>query len=58
MKLSLYFKRYKKDTKGINPSNNPYVFENMFRGNPYIKEVSNPHTKVQQFIVIMQFRIR
>jgi hypothetical protein len=40
MKLNLYFKRYKKDTKGINPSNNPYVFENMFRGNPYIKEVS------------------
>ena len=40
MILSLYFKRYKKDTKGINPLNNPYVFENMFRGNPYIKEVS------------------
>ena len=35
-----YSYRNKKDIKATNPSNNPYVFENMFRGNPYIKEVS------------------
>ena len=40
MKLNLSLKKYKKDTKVTNSSNNPYVFENMFRGNPYIKEVS------------------
>jgi len=35
-----YHYRSKKDTKVVNPTDNPYVFESMFRGNPYIKEVS------------------
>ena len=36
----IHYRRYTKDTKVINPMDNPYVFEKMFRGNPYIKEVS------------------
>ena len=36
----LYGKKYSKNTKGNNPTDNPYVFEKMFRGNPYIKEVT------------------
>ena len=32
--------RNKKETKVINPLDNPYVFRYMYRGNPYIKEVS------------------
>lgn len=35
-----YRRRYAEDTKVVNPMDNPYVFEKMFRGNPYIKEVS------------------
>ena len=38
--INKFHHRYKKNTKVTNYSNNPYVFENMFRGNPYIKEVS------------------
>ena len=40
MKLNFYFKTYNEETNVTNSLNNPYVFENMFRGNPYIKEVS------------------
>ena len=36
----VYGKKYRKNTKGNNPTDNPYVFEKMFRGNPYIKEVT------------------
>ena len=36
----IHYRRYTKDTKVVNPMDNPYVFEKMFRGNPYIKEVS------------------
>lgn len=36
----VYGKKYRKNAKGNNPTDNPYVFEKMFRGNPYIKEVS------------------
>ena len=36
----VYGKKYSKNTKGNNPTDNPYVFEKMFRGNPYIKEVT------------------
>ena len=36
----IHYRRYIKDTKVVNPMDNPYVFEKMFRGNPYIKEVS------------------
>lgn len=36
----IYFRRYTKDSKMSTSMNNPYVFENMFRGNPYIKEVT------------------
>lgn len=32
--------KYKKDTMGKNPIENPYVFAKLFRGNPYIKEVT------------------
>ena len=32
--------RYSKDTKVCTPSDNPYVFAKMYRGNPYIKEMS------------------
>ena len=32
--------RNKKEAKVINPLDNPYVFRYMYRGNPYIKEVS------------------
>jgi len=35
----IHYRRYTKDTKVVNPMDNPYVFEKMFRGNPYIKEV-------------------
>ena len=35
----IHYKKNVKDTKVVNPMNNPYVFESMFRGNPYIKEV-------------------
>lgn len=35
----IHDRRYIKDTKVVNPMDNPYVFEKMFRGNPYIKEV-------------------
>ena len=40
MKFNFCLKRYKEDTKCSNSLNNPYVFAKMFRGNPYIKEVS------------------
>ena len=33
-------RRYSKNTKVCNSLDNPYVFAKMFRGNPYIKEVS------------------
>lgn len=36
----IHDRRCIKDTKVVNPMDNPYVFEKMFRGNPYIKEVS------------------
>ena len=32
--------KHKKDIKGKNPIENPYVFAKLFRGNPYIKEVT------------------
>ena len=40
MKLNFYFKTYNEETNVTNSLNNPYVFAKMFRGNPYIKEVS------------------
>lgn len=39
MKSRLLNREYKKDIKIFNSLDNPYVFESMFRGNPYIKEV-------------------
>ena len=36
----ILYRRYSKDTKVCNSSGNPYVFAKMYRGNPYIKEVS------------------
>ena len=36
----MFFRRYEEDIKVSNPQDNPYVFEKMFRGNPYIKEVT------------------
>ena len=39
--ICVYYKRrYSRNTKACNPFENPYVFAKMFRGNPYIKEVS------------------
>ena len=38
--INKFHHRYKKNTKVTNYSNNPNVFENKLRGNPYIKEVS------------------
>ena len=39
--ICVYHKRrYSIDINACNPSDNPYVFANMYRGNPYIKEVS------------------
>ena len=37
--LKFHFKN-RTETKVCNPSDNPYVFAKMYRGNPYIKEVS------------------
>lgn len=36
----IHYRRYTQDTKVVNPTDNPYVFAKMFRGNPYIKEVT------------------
>ena len=39
--MSLLFnQKYSKNTKMVNSLDNPYVFAKMYRGNPYIKEVS------------------
>ena len=38
--VKMFFRRYEEDIKVSNPQDNPYVFEKMFRGNPYIKEVT------------------
>ena len=40
-RMSLLFnQKYSKNTKIVNSLDNPYVFAKMYRGNPYIKEVS------------------
>ena len=40
-RMSLLFnQKYSKNTKMVNSLDNPYVFAKMYRGNPYIKEVS------------------
>lgn len=36
----LFNQKYSKNTKMVNSLDNPYVFAKMYRGNPYIKEVS------------------
>lgn len=33
-------RQYSKEIKGKNPIENPYVFAKLFRGNPYIKEIT------------------
>ena len=33
-------KKFNKETKGKNPKENPYVFAKLFRGNPYIREIT------------------
>ena len=36
----LFNQKYSRNTKMVNSLDNPYVFAKMYRGNPYIKEVS------------------